>query len=296
MTQPSGHRPATGGEAPGTIAVLLSEASRRLASRHDSHRLDAELLLARVLGRPRSYLFTWPQQQVEPAQRRAFETLVERRSQGEPIAYLLGRRAFWSLELEIDAGALIPRPETELLIELALSLLPRDEPCRVLDLGTGSGAIALSLAAERPAWSVTAVEFSDAAVAVAQRNRDALGLSAVTLLQGHWYRPVSGCRYELIVSNPPYVRTADPHLTRGDVRHEPRSALDGGPDGLASLREVIAGAASHLTEGGLLLLEHGADQGPAVGELCARAGLIGVQTHRDLAGLPRATSARHPSQ
>jgi release factor glutamine methyltransferase len=279
-----------------TIASLLDAARRQLAPPQESPRLDAELILAHVLGKPRSHLYAWPQQRIGPEQQRRFESLIERRAAGEPVAYLLGRREFWSLVLEVGPATLIPRPETELLVELALSHLPATDRCQVLDLGTGSGAIALALATERPQWSVTAVEVSAGALAIARRNHERLGLTNLTLLQGDWYAPVAGRRFELIVSNPPYVRRRDPHLTRGDLRHEPRSALDGGPDGLISLSRIIAGAANHLSAGGLLIVEHGADQGQTVSELMERAGLVSIEGHRDLAKLARATTARCTAQ
>jgi release factor glutamine methyltransferase len=290
MTVGAPHREAD------TIAVLLEAARSKLAPLHESPRLDAELILAHVLGRPRSHLYAWPQRRIDAELRRRFESLIERRAAGEPVAYLLGRREFWSLELEVGAATLVPRPETELLVELALSRLPASDPCRVLDLGTGSGAIALALSTERPQWSVTAVEASAGALAIARRNRERLRLNNLTLLRGDWYTPVTGRHFELIVSNPPYVRRQDPRLTRGDLRHEPRSALDGGPDGLISLARIIAGTANHLSPEGLLIVEHGPDQADSVRELAAGAGLVSIESHRDLAGLTRATSARCAAQ
>lgn len=279
-----------------TIAGLLTQTRKRLAPLHESYRLDAELLLAQALGKPRSHLYAWPRQRIDPEQRRRFESLVKRREAGEPIAYLLGRREFWSLELEVGPATLIPRPETELLVDLALSGLPARHSCRALDLGTGSGAIALALAAERPHWSITATEDSAGALAIARRNRERLGLANVTLLRGDWFQPVLGRQFELIVSNPPYVERGDPHLSHGDPRYEPLGALDGGIDGLTSLTRIIAGAGDHLSAEGLLIVEHGADQAEAVRGLMASAGLVSIETHADLAALPRATSARCAAQ
>src|SRR5690606_21589372 len=199
-----------------TIETLLNAAD---LPDSPSARLDAELLLAHVLGKPRSYLRTWPEKTPSEAQQQAFAELLRRRRTGEPVAYLLGRQGFWSLELDVAPHTLIPRPDTELLVETALALLP-NEPLRALDLGTGTGAIALALAAERPAWQVTGVDRVAEAVALAEGNRQRLGLSNAVFCHSHWFSALAGERYHLIVSNPPYIPDSDPHLDQGDVRFE----------------------------------------------------------------------------
>ncbi|MGE4408551.1 peptide chain release factor N(5)-glutamine methyltransferase [Pseudomonas sp.] len=258
-----------------------------------SPRLDAELLLAHVLGKPRSYLRTWPERVPSAEQCQAFAECLRRRRAGEPVAYILGRQGFWSLELDVAPQTLIPRPDTELLVETALALLPAT-PARVLDLGTGTGAIALALAAERPGWQLTGVDRVGEAVALAERNRQRLGLGNARFEVSHWFSALQGGRYRLIVSNPPYIAAADPHLQRGDVRFEPRSALVAGADGLDDIRLIVARAPAHLESGGWLLLEHGYDQAAAVRELLAAAGFGEVQSRRDLAGHERISLGRLP--
>ena len=251
-----------------------------------SARLDAELLLAHVLGKPRSYLRTWPEHEPSAEQVTAFQALLARRRQGEPVAYLLGRQGFWSLQLIVAPHTLIPRPDTELLVETALQLLPAT-PLAALDLGTGTGAIALALASERPAWRLTGVDRIDEAVALAERNRAALQLDNASFQPSHWFSALGGQRFALIVSNPPYIRSDDQHLSQGDVRFEPASALVAGRDGLTDLREIIAQAPDHLEHGGWLLLEHGYDQAAAVRELLLARGFAQVESRRDLGGHER---------
>lgn len=246
-----------------------------------SPRLDAELLLAHVLGKPRSFLRTWPEHTPDDAQCAAFAALLARRRAGEPVAYLLGRQGFWSLDLEVSPDTLIPRPDTELLVETALALAPAT-PLEVLDLGTGTGAIALALAAERPAWRVTGVDRVEAAVALAERNGRRLGLSNAGFALSQWFSALAGRRFGLIVSNPPYIAAGDRHLGEGDVRFEPASALVAGADGLDDIRQIVAQAPEHLLPGGWLLLEHGYDQAQAVRGLLAAAGFTGVESRRDL--------------
>lgn len=274
-----------------TLREALRRAAGRLEGRSDSPRLDAEVLLAHVLGKPRSHLHAWPETELDEADARRFAELVERRAAGEPVAHLVGQREFWSLPLEVTPDTLIPRPETELLVEALLERLPAGRPARILDLGTGSGAIALAVRHERPRWSVTAVERSPAALAVARRNAQRLGL-AIDWREGDWYAPVTGERFTAIVSNPPYVAEADPHLGEGDVRHEPRSALAAGPEGLDDLERIIAGAPAHLEPGGWLLLEHGLDQAEAVASLLKSRGFDEVRCLRDLAGHDRVSLGR----
>lgn len=249
-------------------------------------RLDAELLLAAALGKSRSYLHTWPERIVSSEAAETFAGYLERRRAGEPVAYILGQQGFWKLDLEVAPHTLIPRPETELLVEVALQLLPAT-PARVLDLGTGTGAIALALASERPAWQVTAVDRVEQAVALAERNRLRLDLGNVQVRASHWFDSLAGERFELILSNPPYIAAEDPHLAAGDVRFEPSSALVAGQDGLDDLRAIIAQAPQHLQPGGWLLLEHGYDQAAAVRELLAGHGFTRVASRLDLAGHER---------
>jgi release factor glutamine methyltransferase len=250
------------------------------------------LLLAHALDRTRAWLFAWPEHVPTPAQADAFERLVEARASGQPVAYLLGRRAFWSLDLAVTPAVLIPRPETELLVELALERLPRDVACAVADLGTGSGAIALAIASERPLARVRATDLSADALAVARANAHRLALSHVEFVHGDWCAALGDMRFDLIASNPPYIAAGDPHLARGDLRHEPACALASGVDGLDAIRAIIATAPSHLLSAGWLLLEHGWNQGPQVRELLVRAGFSAVDSARDVAGHERITSAR----
>ncbi|MNQ27671.1 Release factor glutamine methyltransferase [compost metagenome] len=249
-------------------------------------RLDAELLLAHALGKPRSYLHTWPEREVEAEPGARFAADLARRKAGEPVAHILGRQGFWSLELDVAAHTLIPRPDTELLVETVLELLPA-LPAMVLDLGTGTGAIALALASERPAWRVTGVDRVPEAVALAERNRARLELGNAAFVESHWFSALAGQRYRLIVSNPPYIAATDHHLDEGDLRFEPSSALVAGIDGLDDIRQIIAQAPGYLEHAGWLLLEHGFDQAAAVRELLAARGFSAVQSRRDLGGHER---------
>lgn len=270
-----------------SIDTALVQAVARIQS--DSARFDAELLLCHVLDKPRSYLFTWPERELTEAQQSAFAALLARREAGEPVAYLIGQREFWGLPLEVSAATLIPRPDTETLVECALELLP-EGPYRVADLGTGTGAIALALASERPAWQLVATDRVDAAAALARRNRDRLGLANVEILTGSWCEPLSG-HFEMILSNPPYIDPQDPHLSQGDVRFEPRSALVAAESGLADIRLIAEQARKYLAAGGWLLFEHGWEQGAAVRALLLSLGYSQAQTRNDLGGRPRVTLA-----
>ncbi|BBN61800.1 MULTISPECIES: peptide chain release factor N(5)-glutamine methyltransferase [Pseudomonas] len=252
-------------------------------------RLDAELLLAAALGKPRSFLHTWPERIVSTEAAVAFAGYMERRSKGEPVAYILGQQGFWKLDLEVAPHTLIPRPETEMLVEAALELVPAFAPAQVLDLGTGTGAIALALANDRQQWKVTAVDRVPEAVALAERNRQRLQLNNAEVFESHWFGGLQGRQFDLIISNPPYISDADPHLSAGDVRFEPSSALVAGSDGLDDLRTIIEQAPAHLNADGWLLLEHGYDQGPAVRELLIRQGFERIQTRRDLGEHERIT-------
>ncbi|MDH0143739.1 peptide chain release factor N(5)-glutamine methyltransferase [Aquipseudomonas alcaligenes] len=271
-----------------TIQSLLDSAELPASP---TARLDAELLLAAVLGKPRSYLRTWPEHEPGAEQLAAFAALLERRRAGEPVAYILGHQGFWSLDLEVAPHTLIPRPDTELLVETALQLAPAT-PQRVLDLGTGSGAIALALASERGGWQVTGVDRIAEAVALAERNRQRLKLNNAEFRQSSWFDGLAGERFDLILSNPPYIAADDRHLGEGDVRFEPLSALVAGVDGLDDIRQIIAQAPRHLQAGGWLLLEHGYDQAEAVRELLAAAGFTAVDSRRDLGGHQRISLGR----
>lgn len=257
-------------------------------------RLDVELLLAAALGKPRSFLHTWPERIVSTEAAQAFAGYLQRRRTGEPVAYILGQQGFWNIDLEVATHTLIPRPETEMLVETALELLPGAIPHRLLDLGTGTGAIALSLAKDRPQWEVMAVDRVPEAVELAERNRRRLHLDNAQVLHSHWFSAVQGQRFDLILSNPPYIAASDPHLVEGDVRFEPSSALVSGTDGLDDLRLIVSQAPAHLESGGWLLLEHGYDQGPAVRDLLSGHGFEQIQTRRDLGDHERITFGRVP--
>jgi len=265
----------------------VEAALRRARGRVKAH--EAVLLMAHVLGRPSAWLYAHGDASMEEADAHRFMKLVERRAAGEPVAYLTGRRGFWTLDLAVSPDTLIPRPETERLVELALERVPPEASARVLDLGTGSGAIALALARERPRALVTATDRSNAALAVARRNAADHAINNVAFLPGDWYQPVAGGRFDLVVSNPPYIAGGDAHLARGDLRFEPAAALASGADGLDALRVISAGAPRHLHPGGWLLVEHGMDQGSAVRALFLGAGLENVGTARDLEGRERVT-------
>jgi len=272
------------------IRELIEEGVARLARVADNPRLDAEVLLAAALGVRRSHLAAFPERQVldcEATDR--YEAYVTRRALGEPVAYILGDKEFWSLSLRVEPAVLIPRPETELVVERALAHLPLDADADVLDLATGSGAIALAIANERPYCRVTGTDVSSGAIAVASRNAGRLGLDRVGFLTGPWYEPVQGMNFDLIASNPPYVAEGDPRVERSVQRFEPHAALYAGPTGLEAIRSIVADAVRHLTPGGWLVLEHGDTQGEPVRGLLLGAGFGAVNTYRDPAGLERCT-------
>ncbi|MDU5453654.1 peptide chain release factor N(5)-glutamine methyltransferase [Pseudescherichia vulneris] len=273
----------------------LRQAVSQLAA-SESPRRDAEILLGFVTGRARTFILAFGETELLPAEQAQLEALLARRQRGEPVAHLVGTREFWSLPLFVSPATLIPRPDTECLVEQALARLP-STPCDILDLGTGTGAIALALASERPDCHITAVDLMPDAVALAQRNAEHLGIANVTLRQSHWFSALSGQRFATIVSNPPYIDEQDPHLAEGDVRFEPRSALVAADRGLADLAWIIEQGRAFLLPDGWLLLEHGWQQGEAVRALFAKNGYQNVETTRDYGGNERLTAGRlGPSQ
>ncbi|RNF84149.1 peptide chain release factor N(5)-glutamine methyltransferase [Montanilutibacter psychrotolerans] len=271
------------------IDALLRDARLRLPDG-----VEADLLLAHVLGCSRTWLFTHAQDELDADTSAAFAALLERRERGEPVAYLTGERGFWRFDLQVGPATLIPRAETELLVELALARLPNVGPMRLADLGTGSGAIALALAFERPHAQVIATDMSGEALAIASSNARALSLHNIAFRQGDWFAALTGARFDLIASNPPYIADDDPHLAEGDLRFEPASALSSGIDGLDAIRLITAQAPAHLLPGGWLLIEHGFDQGAQVQALMRAAGLVGVETVRDLELRDRVTLGHLP--
>ncbi len=270
-----------------TVAETLSLGARSLAQHSESPRLDAEVLLGSVLGVGRAALIVRGAQPVAAGALQLYQSLLVRRVAGAPVAYLTGTREFWSLPLKVTPAVLVPRPETETLVELALQRLPPDQQRSVLDLGTGSGAVALAIATDRPRAQVTGADISPAALGVARDNSRALALPQVDWRLGSWFDAVRGERFDMVVANPPYVAAADPSLRT--LAAEPELALKGGATGLDALASIAAGAAVHLKAGGWLLLEHGGTQGPDVALLLERHGFSGVQTHHDHAGMPRVT-------
>lgn len=283
---------------PRAIRQLLPEEAAKLAAAlaldANDARLEAQYLLQHVLNKPRAWLLAHPEAEPGPEQQAEYEALVRRRAQGEPIAYILGMREFFGLNFKVTPATLIPRPDTELLVEQALQRIPPERPWRVLDLGAGSGAIALSIAHHRPKAEVAAVDASPAALDVARENALRLAIRNVDFLQGDWYAPLGAARFALIVSNPPYIAADDAHLEQGDLRFEPASALASGQDGLDDIRRIVAGAGAHLEAGGWLLLEHGHDQAARVRELLRGAGMAEVYSARDLAGIERVSGGRRP--
>jgi release factor glutamine methyltransferase len=268
------------------LDAVLRDAGERI------DRVDARVLLAHALACSPAWLFAHGDDVIDPSALQRFEALLQRRIRGEPVAYLTGHRAFWTFDLNVSPQTLIPRPETELLVELALAHASMEDGLRMADLGTGSGAIALALAQERPQSEVVAVDVSEGALEVARANAAALSLANVEFRQGDWLQPLAGERFDVIASNPPYIAEGDPHLDA--LRYEPEPALSSGQDGLDAIRTITGAAPAHLRPGGWLLLEHGWDQGEAVGRLLHDTGFDSVQTHRDLEGRDRVTSGRWP--
>jgi release factor glutamine methyltransferase len=268
----------------------IADAIERLSRVSESPRLDAEILLCRAIDTPRSYLFAHPEDELDELAQQRFADVLERRAAGEPMAYIMGIKEFWSHELFVSPATLVPRPETELLVDLALREIPRKADWEILDLGTGSGAIAIAIAGERPMCQVTAIDVSDDALAVARENVRALSFGNVSLELGSWTAPVQGRMFHIIVSNPPYVRSDDEALLK--LQHEPQSALAAGKDGLDAIRVLAADCPAILEDNGVLLIEHGADQASEVSGLLEGHGWANICCHNDLAGLPRVTVAR----
>lgn len=277
---------------PLTIEKFLRFATQKLEATSPSPRLDAEVLAMHICGLDRSALITRAHAELETAQLKELDYLLALRQRGEPIAYLTGTREFWSMALNVSPATLIPRPETELLVEKALALIPLEAAWIVADLGTGTGAVAIAVAKERPRCRVIATDFLPAALNVARSNVKKFGLTNVELRQGDWFIPLAGEKLDMIVSNPPYVCANDPHLQQGDVRFEPMSALASGADGLNAIHQIAAQAQQYLKPGGWLLLEHGFDQADAVAGLLRQKGYRDIVSHRDLSGNHRVTECR----
>lgn len=254
------------------------------------------MLAARALGVNRAWLIAHDRDVLAPAQAHAIETLVSRREGGEPVAYILGEKEFYGRLFTVTPNVLIPRPETELLVEAALARLPLDRPARILDLGTGSGCIAITIALERPDCEVVAVDASPAALEVARSNAERLGAGKVRLILSDWYARLKNLRFDMIVSNPPYIASGDAHLAQGDLPHEPRQALASGPLGLDAIRAIVSRATDHLTPGGWLLSEHGYDQADACRDGLNQAGFAHVFTLPDLGGRDRVTGGQWPAR
>ena len=277
------------------VAALIDEGSTRLQRVADDPRHEAAILLAAALGKTRAWIMAHPEERILDCDATdRYEVYVTRRSHGEPVAYVLGEKEFWSLPLMVTPDVLIPRPETELVVELALTHLPREAQVRVLDLATGSGAIALAIAHERPRATVVGTDISAAAIGIARRNASRLQLGNVEFAVGSWFEPVAGQWFDLIASNAPYIAASDDRVEPGVRRFEPHGALFSGPDGMSALRVISGTAGNHLSPGGWLVVEHGDRQGPAASALLTTAGFSDVTTHRDLAGLDRCTVGRWP--
>ena len=277
-----------------SISEALTVAVQRLHGLQDSDcSLEAQLLLAHALERDRSWLYAWPEYELSGDQEKSYVKLLKRRARGVPIAYITGEREFWSLPFQVTADTLIPRPETELIVSTSLQLADKHQSVSLLDLGTGCGAIAVALASERPAWSITATDASAEALAVAETNANSLGTSSIRFIQGNWFDPLGrDGKFHLIVGNPPYVAEKDPHLHLGDLRYEPPGALGSGSDGLHDLRQIIAGAPAWLHIQGWLLVEHGMDQGAPVRKLFQDAGFCEVSSKKDMEHRERMTMGR----
>jgi len=276
-----------------SIRDLLQAASACLPD-SGTARLECEILLCNVINQERHFLYAHPESTISESELADFNSLITKRAAGFPVAYLTGTREFWSLQLEVNQQTLIPRPETELLVELVLATTRIDSQASILDLGTGSGAIAIAIASERPACNIIASDVSLPALSMARQNASRLGLNNICFVSSDWYSSLGPQRFDLIISNPPYVESNDSGFTSGDIRHEPRIALDGGLHGLDSYHRVIPAATAFLKGGGKLLLEHGHNQAEAVRELFQHSHYLNIETKQDYAGLDRVTLAMLP--
>ena len=277
-----------------TIKTLLANAANTLSSHSDSPLLDAEVLLGFVLGKPRTYLRAWCDNTLTDQQHATFIALIKQRQQSIPIAYLTGTREFWSRDFRVTTDVLIPRPDTELLIELSLELIPKNQAVKLIDLGTGSGIIAVTLAAERPNAHVTAVDASLAALIVAQHNAQHHQLTNIEFYQSDWFTNVPKSLFDVVISNPPYIDPEDEHLQQGDVRFEPKTALIAEDQGLSDIKNIAATARRYLKPAGHLLIEHGYNQAQQVQAIFNALAYDKVQSYRDLSGQPRVTHGRKP--
>lgn len=270
-----------------SIKENLILSAKQLSAVSDTAKLDSELLLAFVLNKPRSYLYTWEDETLSQNKQNTFDRLVARRVKGEPIAHIVGERGFWSLDLTVTVDTLIPRPDTERLVELALEMIPEHEKWNILDMGTGTGAIALSLAKERPLCFITATDQSLAALDIAKQNAKRNNITNIAFVQSDWFAQLKNRQFDMIISNPPYIGDNDPHLQKGDVRFEPLSALASGEDGLNAIRTIIHGSQPYLRHGAALLLEHGYDQAGAVCGLLKEANFKQIRNVKDYGDNPR---------
>ena len=272
-----------------TIAALLRDATETIAVSSDSASLDAEILLGHVLGKPRTYLRAWPERKPSADQVVFFQCLIRKRLRGMPVAYLTGQREFWSREFHVSPDVLIPRPETELLIEISLALIAKDASAKIIDLGTGSGIIAVTLAKELPKSEITATDLSTAVLKQAKRNAAQHNADHIRFILSDWLAEVPQEKFDLVISNPPYIAENDRHLAQGDLRFEPKSALTASRDGLADIETIADSALGYLKSGGHLLIEHGFDQEEPVQSIFRNRGYDCVRTYKDLSGRPRAT-------
>ncbi|WP_024595293.1 MULTISPECIES: peptide chain release factor N(5)-glutamine methyltransferase [Pseudoalteromonas] len=276
-----------------TLEQAIAAGADLLALSSESAKLDAQVLLLHILQEPRSYLFTWPEHALSDEQQSQFNVFIQRRLKGEPVAHITGLREFWSLSLEVNATTLIPRPDTETLVEQALEIaLPAT--AKVLDLGTGTGAIALALGSEMPSWQITAVDRVSDAVALATRNQQRLAINNVHVKQSNWFSELHGEKFNLIVTNPPYIESSDIHLNQGDVRFEPLSALVADDCGMSDIKQIITQSRDYLSSNGYLLIEHGFEQGEAVRHFFEKMAFVNIKTVKDLGNNDRVTLALWP--